>query len=174
MSELNVISKFKNITYVKGDATTPNVEGKKIIPHICNDIGKWGAGFVMALSNKWSEPEAEYRKWYNDIRKDGKNYLPLGEIQLVPVEDDIMIANIIGQHKTQTEYKKEGKPNTKPLVYAAVIDGLKKVNNIAQANKATIHMPKIGCGLAGGDWNVIENIIVQTINPDVKVFVYIF
>lgn len=172
--ELNVISKFKNITYIKGDATSPEVKGKKIIPHVCNDIGKWGAGFVMALSNKWSEPEAEYRKWYDDIIKDGKKYLPLGEVQFVNVEDNITIANMIGQHKTQTEYKKEGKPNTRPLVYAAVVEALKKVNNVAKANNASIHMPKIGCGLAGGNWDVIEHIIVNIISPDVKVYVYIF
>lgn len=28
-----------NITYLKGDATTPTATGNKIIVHICNDIG---------------------------------------------------------------------------------------------------------------------------------------
>ncbi len=42
------------INYVKGDATAPIGIGNKIIVHICNDIGRWGKGFVMALSKKWS------------------------------------------------------------------------------------------------------------------------
>ena len=41
------------IEYLKGDATSPVKEGNKIILHICNDIGGWGKGFVMAISKKW-------------------------------------------------------------------------------------------------------------------------
>ncbi|MGB3404347.1 MAG: hypothetical protein WBA77_16810 [Microcoleaceae cyanobacterium] len=52
------------IQYIKGDATSPQVNGNKIICHICNDIGGWGKGFVLAISNKWSSPEADYRRWY--------------------------------------------------------------------------------------------------------------
>src|SRR5205823_6841477 len=51
------------ITYLKGDATCPQAKGVKIICHVCNDIGGWGKGFVLALSKRWSEPEAAYRKW---------------------------------------------------------------------------------------------------------------
>lgn len=40
------------IHYVTGDATEPIGEGEKIIAHICNDQGGWGAGFVLALSKK--------------------------------------------------------------------------------------------------------------------------
>ncbi len=54
------------IIYLKGDATEPIVtDGMRIITHICNDKGRWGAGFVMALSRKWKEPEDEYRKLKN-------------------------------------------------------------------------------------------------------------
>jgi len=35
------------ITYLVGDATQPQGEGVKVIAHICNDIGAWGAGFVI-------------------------------------------------------------------------------------------------------------------------------
>ena len=50
-----------NIQYVKGDATTPQGDGHKIIVHVCNDLGKWGKGFVLAISKRWKEPEATYR-----------------------------------------------------------------------------------------------------------------
>lgn len=69
------------IQYVKGDATQPIAEENKIICHICNDIGGWGRGFVLAISKKWKTPEIEYREWH----KKGDNFL-LGEIQLVAVE----------------------------------------------------------------------------------------
>lgn len=75
------------IKYIKGDATNPRVEGNKIITHICNDMGGWGKGFVMAVSKRWKMPEEEYRRWY----KQGENF-ELGEIQLVQVEKDIGFA----------------------------------------------------------------------------------
>lgn len=45
------------ILYIKGDATAPIGSGVKVITHICNDIGGWGKGFVLALSKKWKMPE---------------------------------------------------------------------------------------------------------------------
>jgi hypothetical protein len=30
---------------------------KKLICHICNDLGGWGKGFVLALSRRWEGPE---------------------------------------------------------------------------------------------------------------------
>ena len=32
----------------------------KIIVHICNDNGKWGSGFVLAISKRWIKPKDEY------------------------------------------------------------------------------------------------------------------
>lgn len=55
------------ITYLKGDATNPMGKGNKIIAHICNDVGGWGKGFVLAISRKWKEPEKAYRKWYRSV-----------------------------------------------------------------------------------------------------------
>ena len=51
---------MKEIIYLKGDATSPQVKGYKVIAHICNNRGSWGAGFVMAISKKWSSPEIEF------------------------------------------------------------------------------------------------------------------
>lgn len=52
------------IIYITGDATSPAAKGNRIIVHICNDIGGWGKGFVMAISKRWPEPEKMYREWY--------------------------------------------------------------------------------------------------------------
>jgi hypothetical protein len=40
---------MSEITYVRGDATAPSVKGVKLIAHVCNDIGGWRKGFVLAL-----------------------------------------------------------------------------------------------------------------------------
>lgn len=153
------------INYLKGDATSPIATGNKIIVHICNDIGGWGKGFVLAISKKWKKPEKEYKIWW----KSNDNF-NLGEVQFVNVEDDIWIANIIGQHKI---YKDElGNP---PIRYEAVLSGLDKVATFAKAINASVHMPRIGCGLAGGTWDKIEPLINQTLSAsNTEVYVYDF
>jgi O-acetyl-ADP-ribose deacetylase (regulator of RNase III) len=37
------------ITYVVGDATKPIGAGPRIIVHVCNDRGGWGAAVVSAM-----------------------------------------------------------------------------------------------------------------------------
>ena len=88
------------IEYIKADATLPQSVGNIIITHICNDIGGWGKGFVLALSKRWKAPEEQYRKWYQE--KDG---FSLGAVQFVQVEDLIWVANMIGQHKIRKDEK---------------------------------------------------------------------
>ena len=46
------------IQYRTGDATRPEGDGPKIIAHICNDVGAWGKGFVLALSKRWNTPRS--------------------------------------------------------------------------------------------------------------------
>ena len=153
------------IHYIQGDATAPESEGNKVIAHICNDIGGWGKGFVTAISRKWKEPENEYRQWF----KSEENFY-LGEIQLVKVEDEIWIGNMIGQHKIITN--SGGIP---PIRYDAVEKCLEKLAEEALQINATIHMPRIGCGLAGGKWEKIEPIIEKTLlKNNLEVYVYDF
>lgn len=150
--------------YTKGDATAPFGDGNKIIVHICNDIGGWGKGFVLALSARWVGPEKEYRDWYKS-----KIDFELGNVQFVLVEDDIYVANIIGQRDIKMEN------DIPPIRYEAVESGLRKVADKAIEIHASVHMPRIGCGLAGGKWSIIENIIDRSLlDKDIDVTVYDF
>lgn len=152
------------ITYTVGDATTPKGEGNKIIVHVCNDIGGWGRGFVLALSKKWQEPELAYRNWY----KNNPNLdFELGNVGFVQVEENIHVANLIGQRDVRSI---EGIP---PIRYEAVMQGLSKVAQFALEINASIHMPRIGCGLAGGSWGKVEPIIItQLSNQGINTTVY--
>ena len=150
------------IHYLKADATVPQAEGNIVIAHICNDIGAWGKGFVLALSKRWKTPEKQYKQWY----KQGEGFA-LGAVQFVKVESDIWVANMIGQHHI---YKDEnGNP---PIRYEAVKKALQQVANFALENNAKVQMPRIGCGLAGGSWDKIEAIINETLlEKNIEVFV---
>jgi len=63
--------------------------------------------------------------------------------------------------------------NGPPIRYEAVEICLGKVAQNAKNKKASIHMPRLGCGLAGGKWDEIESIIQKTLSlQDIPVFVY--
>ena len=155
------------IQYVKGDATQPIGDGRKIIIHCCNDCvpGKWGKGFVMALSRRWKKPETEYRKW-------SRGHIPglkfeLGAVQFVKVEDDIVVGNMIGQKGIR------GAAKVPPIRYAAIVSCLWKVQSAAEKNNASIHCCRFGAGLAGGDWNIIEGYLKDILcAKDISVTVY--
>lgn len=134
-----------NIHFLQGDATSPQAKGNKIIAYVCNDIGGWGRGFVLAISRRWPQPESEYRRWY---RGRASNDFGLGAVQLVAVERYIWIANLVGQHGTKTGSKGP------PIRYDAIAQCLVTLAGLANFHSASVHMPRIGCGLAGGKWDV--------------------
>lgn len=150
------------IQYIVGDATRPIGDGNKIICHVCNDIGAWGRGFVLALSKRSRKPEHYYRKWFNE----GTGFV-LGNVQFVKLNSEETVANMIAQSGLYSQY------NTRPIHYEALFLCLNKVCDKAKATNATIHMPRIGAGLARGDWEIIESIIKSTlIEQGIQVIVY--
>ncbi|MFT3682492.1 MAG: macro domain-containing protein [Ferruginibacter sp.] len=153
------------IEYIKGDATSPGAEGNKIIVHVCNDIGGWGKGFVNAISAKWSEPEKQYREWHRS-----GNGFALGQVQFVKVKEDIWVANMIGQRDI-----KRSKEGPAPVRYEAIDEALDRVQIFASQIQASVHMPRIGCGLAGGSWDKMETIVKQRLTDrEISVTVYDF
>lgn len=166
---------MNEINYLTGDATEPVGNGKKIICHICNDIGGWRRGFVVALSKKCPFPEKMYREWYRLSKNGNSPYdacfpeFHLGNVIFTTFTNpDIRVANMIAQHDIITNTN--GVP---PIRYEALEHCLEKVAEEALKTNASIHMPRIGAGLAGGDWNIIENIIIKTlVEKGIPTFVY--
>ncbi len=60
-----------------------------------------------------------------------------------------------------------------PVRYPAIEQSLKSVADKARELSASVHMPRIGCGLAGGKWDMIEPLIEQTLCvTEIEVYVY--
>lgn len=162
------------IQTVRGDATLPQGDGPRIIVHNVNDAGLWGAGFVLALSKRWPAAEEAYRAWFkgeefnpkSKVETSGK--LVLGEVQLVRVGPRIWVVNLVGQHGVGM-----GPDNRSPIRYNAIQDGLKKIYRYALTHQASIHMPKMGSGLARGNWAAVENLVkVELATKGISVTVY--
>lgn len=160
------------ITYVVGDATKPlfeNNPGSRVIAHICNDEGGWGRGFVLYLSKKWKQPEQEYRYWHKKKTWKGRPFV-LGQIQTVWVEDNIFVVNMIAQRDYRPLTHMDvplGLPNVN---YASLRECLTRLNIDLKQTNCSLHMPRIGSGLGGGDWNYIERLIESIIT--VPTYIY--
>lgn len=141
----------------KKDATKPIGTGMKYIAHVCNNIGAWGAGFVLAISNRWSAPEKHYLNLKPIERK-------LNNTHFIQVEPDITVVNMIAQNGFKTT------TNPTPLDYKSLAVCLETLYNNALIEKATVHMPKIGSGLGGGDWDRIENLIKEKMTVDTYIY----
>lgn len=149
------------IEYVYGDATLPVGEGRKIIAHICNDVGRWGRGFVVALSNRDKTPEQFYRQWHR-MNIDTSNVdglarrFELGNVQFARYDGvpDALVANMIAQRGVRHDPKAP-----RAVDYEALRECLSVLGEHAAGVKASVHMPRIGCGLGGGSWDVIEEAI---------------
>lgn len=141
------------IQYTRGDATDLSSTDGVILAvlHICNDRGGWGRGFVLAVSKRWPQPEEKYRRLFHGGR------LVLGTIQVVPVGNGIVVVNMIAQ----SGYRRNN--DEPPINYEALDECLatfrKRADRLVAKDGLEVHMPRIGCGLAGGHWEEIEPII---------------
>lgn len=159
------------ISYVSGDCTEPTAArpGYRFIVHIVNDEGKWGRGFVLSVGKRWPHVEDDYLRWAkNDPLPQASPFPPfrLGNVRIIHTDGNVFVFNMIAQHGRYA--KDDGTP---PIRYGALEECLKQVGDLARKHFASVHMPRIGCGLAGGEWSEVERIVARTLH-DVEVFVY--
>lgn len=161
-----------SIRYEIGDATRPLGSDPKVIVHCVNDIGKWGSGFVLALDKRWPYVGMKYRLWHRapleSYRKLDRDTPPfhLGAVQFVEVEPHLWVANLVGQHRTIRE-------ESVPIRYEALVLGFQAVATFCQEHQASVHAPRLGAGLARGDWAKIAGLLKrELVDRGIPVTVY--
>lgn len=139
-----------------------------VIPHVCNNVNAFGAGFADAVSKKYPAAKANFH--VNGAQK-------LSKTQFITVysasnNSRIVVANMIAQNGLFST------KNKRPLHYPSLIkcmydvkDFLKTIRSNTEAN-VEIHAPRFGSGLAGGNWFFISDLI-DDIWPDIDTFIYI-
>jgi hypothetical protein len=152
-----MIAQYNEIT---GDVTKAreNESGNILIPHVCNNLGKYGAGVALAIRNKWLPAYTSYLNHLESLRD--KGMVPsefLGETDSVFVEDDVLVVNMIAQHRTISAV------NPRPLKYDALVDCMRKIARMHRIclpdERFKICCPKFGSALAGGNWDFIKLLI---------------
>ena len=169
-----------NYQEIEGDLIKLAKEGTfDVITHGCNCLSNMGAGIAPQMAKAFGVDKFEMERWGPTIAKLGHidyETFVIGQNAIWSLED---ADNKLGEPEftvvnSYTQYR-YGKNHTdgvsKPLDYEALTLCMRKINTTFSGKH--IGLPKIGAGLAGGDWNRIKKII-QTELKDMKVSVVIY
>lgn len=123
---------------------------EKVIAHQVNCFGG-AAGLAAAIFRKW--PYA--RKDYTDLTTRLPARTLLGMAQFTGQQKDgHIICNLYGQYEAGAAY------NPKKLEQA-----LEQLGNFARAMGYSVALPwKLSCGICGGDWDEVQQIIERTMD----------
>lgn len=145
---------------IRGNITTVT---QGIIVHQVNAQGVMGSGVAKAIKDKWPEVYKEYRLQYIEGR------LNLGSMHLVPIHykppRGLKVCNLVGQ-----EFYGTNKQHTD---YYALRLGLRQLREYMDQHymlSSDIHHPLIGCGLGGGNWYTVKQIIEEEIGPNTNLW----
>ena len=141
------------ITYLKGDATKPRGDGFRIICQVVNDKAPlWGGGFALVVRRRFPKIQEDFSSW----AKEYDDLFILGGSRFCLVDKSLAVFNMICQ--------KGYGPSRRPRIrYSAMKACLDKLADIAAEREASVHMPRIGCGQAGGSWSVVSELIGETL-----------
>ena len=149
------------ITFLRGDATRIRGIGPKLLLQVVNDAAfSWGGGFAIAVRKRWPSAQSMFSAQAR------ANTLRLGDVITSELEPDVTLVSLIAQHGYG--------PSLRPRIrYGALTEAIQSVRELAMRTNASIHMPRIGTGQAGGAWPVVEEIVrAALVTAGIKVFVY--
>ncbi len=147
------------IQYVIGDATEPHGDGPKIIAHCMNNVGAHDAGFALAVARKWPLVRQAYRAAYE-----------LCGLQLGECITCGGVGPALGEPEVVAMIAQAGLGPTS-LRLPALGACLEELASWAIETNSSVHMPRIGCGLAGGKWEDVEPLILAAFNQPLASFV---
>jgi O-acetyl-ADP-ribose deacetylase (regulator of RNase III) len=144
------------VEYKKGDICDASFN----IAHGVNCSNRMGAGVAKALYQKWPKVKADYHKYC--MEKAEMTHFVLGDVNISQQADGKRIYNCF----TQEYFGADGR---KYVSYDAIESIFRKLMLLEDS----IAIPKIGCGLAGGDWNIVSTIINEVTKKELDVYVYL-
>jgi len=123
-----------------------------VICHQVNCIGVMGGGLALQVREQYPDAYDVYK---------AKDDWRLGDCQIVHVGNEIYIANLAGQKNIGTGLQTD---------YKALAQALRVARDFADANELELALPyMMGCGLAGGNWDIVSDMIEQ-IAPNATVY----
>lgn len=123
---------------------------ERTIAHQVNCYGAAG-GLAGAIFHKWPEAEKEYQSL---IAQTQSRQNLLGTCQLVRTKDGNLLANLFGQYQPGADTRYDA-------LEQALLDLASQLEGSSEHDIAIPY--KIGCGIGGGDWDTVQEIIRRTI-----------
>jgi len=146
------------ITYVQGDLLQAPVDA---IAHGCNCQKIFGAGVALQIARKWPEVvQAD-----QDLASSAEERL--GQIDVVKLEAPTSAICWVINCYTQFNFGAGVQVD-----YQALLRCVQRLGAYMAANGISVAIPKIGAGLAGGDWRTIEGVINSQLPESQELFVY--
>lgn len=135
-----------------------------VIIHGCNAHGVMNSGVAKAIRGKWPSAWTWYRYEYEKSIAAGRPHLPLGEIFIIKMSDSLFVCDAI----TQKDYGRDSS-----VVYAdydAIRLAFNTLNKVILRSSLPkrVCFPLIGCGLANGDWSIVEKIIDEELDDSIE------
>jgi O-acetyl-ADP-ribose deacetylase (regulator of RNase III) len=160
------------VMYIEGDLIKFAQQGYfDVIVHGCNCFSTMGAGIAPQMAKAFGCDKFPMEQLGPDINKLGNIDAKYSEVILGPKSEytkPTIVVNAYTQYKYGSNHI-DG--DVAPFDYEAFTICMRKINLLFKGK--TIGMPKIGAGLAGGDWNKIEKIIEkELIDNTVMIVIY--
>lgn len=158
------------IKIVNGDLLQSNLP---LIAHQTNCLGVMGAGIAKAIKNKWG---IVYTQYVDKCRHYNYSKELLGKCQVCVTEDTPIkfVANLFGEYSfTESVAPFENRHTD----YDALKEALLHLKAVCGNTEITeIGIPyKLGCGLAGGDWDgVVYPMLQELFANDSTITLYIY
>lgn len=148
------------IIYREGDLLEAR---ENVLIHQTNQMGKMASGVAGQIAKRFPEVKQRYLDKYNSIEG-----WSLGDIQPVKVNNARTIINCCGQK----HYGYDGKVYTDYNSYYKIFT---LVSEFVEDNGfREFAAPLLGCGLGGGDWDIIAGIALSVLqHRPVDMVVYI-
>jgi O-acetyl-ADP-ribose deacetylase (regulator of RNase III) len=151
------------LKFVHGNVLDPQGSAKKVVCQLVNDQARfWGGGVAKSAGQKFPEAQRKFAEWIVSLPRSKR----LGSVHFAEVDDSLTIASLVGQQGF-------GPASAPRIRYAALEQCFEKVSEFAAKISATVHMPRLGAGQSGGQWETVEEMVRGTFLPDsVPVTIY--
>jgi O-acetyl-ADP-ribose deacetylase (regulator of RNase III) len=162
---------YCGIVYAKGDCLiTPD----RFILHGVNSEGTMGAGIAAQIAKRWPKVNSDYKQWTT-------GQFRLGQTLTVAVGVDRLtyIINACTQTLRGCGFASSARNVEYDAVEASFMEAAKFVNEYGRkfphpgGDQWPVSMPRVGAGLGGGRWAIIEAIVNTTFGDyDIPVTVW--
>jgi O-acetyl-ADP-ribose deacetylase (regulator of RNase III) len=158
--------KMGSYTHIKGNLLDSKAE---VIGHCTNCRGAMGAGVALQIRRKWPVVFNRYHSIWEYYRTNHKESDQLGTTDLVETESgsNQYVANLYGQDDHDASLRQ--------IDYEALYNSLAGLSKQMENKFKSVAFPfKMGCGLAGGEWTIVEAMIKFLFkNYDVEIWEFV-